>query len=45
MKQQLIKQSVEIFNTQDKWDALFEIHNQSTSIIGHWLTIGARALR
>lgn len=45
MKQQLIRQSAGIFNTQDKWDALFEIHNHSREIIDHWLTIGARALR
>ncbi len=45
MNQELLKQSVAIFDTQDKWDALFEIHNLSKDIINHWLTMGARALR
>lgn len=45
MNKELLKQSVPIFNTQDKWEALFEIHNHSNDIINHWLTIGALALR
>jgi hypothetical protein len=45
MNQELLKQSIAIFDTQDKWDALFEIHNQSPNIINYWLTIGGRALR
>jgi hypothetical protein len=45
MNQELLKQSILIFDTQDKWDALFEIHNHSNAIIDQWLTIGARALR
>ena len=45
MNKELLNQSKDIFNTQDKWNALFEIHNQSKFIIEHWLTIGARALR
>ncbi len=45
MNKELLKQSMQIFDTQDKWEALFEIHNQSKDIIEHWLTIGAIALR
>lgn len=45
MNKELLEQSISIFDTQDKWDALFEIHNHSTEIIDYWLTIGARALR
>ena len=45
MQNEIIKQSIGIFDSQDKWDALFEIHNHSEEIIGHWLTIGAHALR
>jgi hypothetical protein len=45
MNKELLKQSISIFDTQDKWNALFEIHNQNNEIIDYWLTIGARALR
>lgn len=45
MNKELLAQSISIFDTQDKWDALFELHNQSNRIIEHWLTIGAIALR
>ena len=45
MNKELLKQSISIFDTRDKWDALFEIHDQREAIIDHWLTIGARALR
>ena len=45
MNKELLAQSISIFDTQDKWDALFELHNQSNRIIDYWLTIGANALR
>ncbi|MEY4482986.1 MAG: hypothetical protein RL693_438 [Verrucomicrobiota bacterium] len=43
MNKELLEKSIEIFDTQDKWKALFEISQDV--IIGHWLTIGAKALR
>ena len=45
MNQELLKHSITIFDTQEKWEALFEIHAQTQAIIKHWLTIGAHALR
>ena len=42
---EFLDQSIAIFNTIDKWNALFEIHAQSDDIMGHWLKIGAQALR
>lgn len=45
MNKQLLQQSVSIFDSSEKWDALFEIYTHSNEIINHWLTIGATALR
>lgn len=45
MNQDILKHSITIFDTQDKWDALFEIQSQIEKIIDYWLTLGARSLR
>ncbi len=45
MNKELLKQTVEIFDTEEKWDAFFEIQNEIENITNYWLKIGARALR
>ena len=45
MNPKLLNQSVEVFNTLEKWNALFEVHDHSEEIMEHWLAIGAKALR
>jgi hypothetical protein len=45
IKQELVRQSVKIFDKLEKWNALFEIHSQSDAIMNAWLDIGAEALR
>ena len=41
----LLQQSVRIFDSQEKWNALFEIYSQSNDIIQAWMETGAEALR
>ena len=41
----IISESNDIFNTLDKWTAVYEINQQIPAIIDRWLTIGAEALR
>lgn len=45
MNQELLKHAPKIFDTLDKWNALFEIHRQTDAIIEAWLTQGAEALQ
>lgn len=42
---QLLQQSVSIFDTLEKWNALFEIHSLAGQIIETWMEEGACALR
>jgi hypothetical protein len=42
---QLLEEARRIFNSLEKWNALFEIHGQTDAIITNWLTEGAVALR
>ena len=44
MNTKLQGQSVEIFNSLEKWNALFELHEQTSEIMNYWLAIGAKAL-
>lgn len=41
----LLQQSAQIFNSLEKWNALFEIHDLSGQIIRLWMAKGAEALR
>ncbi len=43
--QQLLKQSAQIFDSLEKWNALFEIHSLSDQINELWMEKGAEALR
>jgi hypothetical protein len=44
MNTKLLAESVGIFNSPEKWNALFELHEQTGQIMDHWLSIGAKAL-
>ena len=45
MKSPLLAQSVQIFGTLEKWNALFEIHGAAEAIMENWFEVGATALR
>ncbi|HNY42214.1 MAG TPA: hypothetical protein PKJ41_17550 [Bryobacteraceae bacterium] len=45
MKSPLLEQSVRIFDSLEKWNALFEIHGAAGDIMANWFEIGATALR
>ncbi len=44
MNKELLDASVDVFDSLEKWNALFEIHKEADGIVEHWLTIGARAM-
>lgn len=44
MNIKLLEQSVEIFGSLEKWEALFELYEQTGQIMNYWLATGAKAL-
>jgi hypothetical protein len=45
MKQDILQEAANIFDSAEKWRAFYDMEQASLSIINHWLTIGAKALR
>ncbi len=44
MNPKLKEQSIAIFESLEKWNALFELYEQTNQIMDYWLSIGAKAL-
>ena len=44
MNTKLLEESVGIFNSPEKWNALFELYEQTGQIMDYWLAKGAKAL-
>lgn len=45
MKTNLIEESEKVFKSLERWTAFYEIERQVGTIMDHWLTKGAQALR
>lgn len=45
MKQDIIQEAVNIFDTPEKWEAFYEMEKERPKIINHWLALGAKELR